>query len=380
MDATTVAIDLAKDVFQVAVANRAGRILERQRFTRRQFERVVDTRVEDTSVIMESCGTSHYWGRRLQARGLRVQLLPVQYVRPYVRRNKTDRADTDALLEAARCGEMRPVPVKTVEQQTLQAIHRVRTQWQTARVARINAMRGLLAERGHAIPVGARTVLRRVTAILSDPAAAVPEVLRQTIALVVDEIRGLEEKIAGLDRQLAPIARAHPVAPRLQTIPGVGVLTATALVGSVGHIPFRRGREFASWLGLTPRESSTGARRYLGRISKRGDVHLRCLLTHGARAVLRVALQLAARAPDRLTRLQQGAVSLATYRGRHKATVAVANKLARIVWAVWHYDVAFAPQPRVASIRLTRRGAQQQNRWRDRSDRRRDKPLTPLTL
>ena len=187
MDATTVAIDLAKDVFQVALANRAGRVVERQRLTRRQFERFVDTLVEDTDVIMESCATSHYWGRRMQARGLRVQLLPVQYVRPYVRRNKTDRADTDALLEAARCGEIRPVPVKTVEQQTLLAIHRVRTQWQTARVARINAMRGLLAEQGHAIPVGARTVLRRVTAILSDPAAAVPEVLRQTIALVVDE-------------------------------------------------------------------------------------------------------------------------------------------------------------------------------------------------
>jgi transposase len=154
MDATTVAVDLAKDVFQVALANRAGRIVDRQRLTRRQFERFIDTLVAETDVIMESCGTSHYWGRRMQARGLRVRLLPVQYVRPYVRRNKTDRADTDALLEAARCGEIRPVPVKTVEQQTLQAIHRVRTQWQTARVARINAMRGLLAEQGHAIPWG----------------------------------------------------------------------------------------------------------------------------------------------------------------------------------------------------------------------------------
>jgi transposase len=352
MDATTVAIDLAKDVFQVAVANGAGRILDRQRFTRRQFERFVDTLVEDTEVIMESCGTSHYWGRRMQARGLRVRLLPVQYVRPYVRRNKTDRADTDALLEAARCGEIRPVPVKTVEQQTLQAIHRVRTQWQTARVARINAMRGLLAEHGHPIPVGARMVLRRVTAIINDCDAAVPEVLRHTIALVVEEVHGLEEKLAGLDRQLAHIAGADPVATRLQTIPGVGVITATALVGSVGHIhAFRRGRDFASWLGLTPRESSTGARRYLGRISKRGDVHLRCLLTHGARAVLRVALHLAARTPDRLTRLQQWAVSIATHRGHHKAVIAVANKLARIVWAVWHYEVAFdpRPQPRVVA-------------------------------
>lgn len=348
MDATTVAIDLAKDVFQVAVANRVGRIVNRQRLTRRQFERFIETLDAETAVIMESCGTSHYWGRRMQSRGLRVQLLPVQYVRPYVRRNKTDRADTDALLEAARCGEIRPVPVKTVEQQTLQAIHRVRTQWQTARVARINAIRGLLAEHGHAIPVGARTVLRRVTAIINDRDAAVPDVLRQTIALVVDEVHGLEEKIAGLDRQLVLIAGAHPIATRLQTIPGVGVLTATALVGSVGHIhAFRRGRDFASWLGLTPRESSTGARRYLGRISKRGDVHLRCLLAHGARAVLRVALQLAERAPDRLTRLQQWAVSVAAHRGRHKAVIAVANKLARIVWAMWHYDVAFEPRPQL---------------------------------
>ena len=351
MDVSTIAIDLAKDVFQIAIANRAGRILDRQRLTRRQFERWVDTLVEGTDVIMESCGTSHHWGRRMQARGLRVRLLPVQYVRPYVRRNKTDRADTDALLEAARCGDIRPVPVKTVEQQTLQAIHRVRTQWQTARVARINAIRGLLAEHGHAIPVGARTVLRRVTAIINDHDAAVPDVLRQMIALVVDEVHGLEEKLAGLDRQLRQIAGAHPVATRLQTIPGVGVLTATALVGSVGHIhAFRRGRDFASWLGLTPRESSTGARRYLGRISKRGDVHLRCLLAHGARAVLRVALQLAERAPDRLTRLQQWAVSIATHRGRHKAVIAVANKLARIVWAVWSHDVDF-------DARLQRRAA-----------------------
>jgi hypothetical protein len=167
-------LDLAKDVFQVALANRAGRIIERQRLTRRQFERFLETLTDDIEVVMESCGTAHYWGRRLQSRGVHVRLLPVQYVRPYVRRNKTDRADTYALLEAARCGEIRPVPVKTVEQQTLQAIHRIRTQWQTARVARINVMRGLLAEHGHAIPVGARTVLRRVTAILSDPDAAIP--------------------------------------------------------------------------------------------------------------------------------------------------------------------------------------------------------------
>jgi transposase len=141
MNTTTVAVDLAKDVFEVACANRAGRVVERKRLTRRQFERFLDTLPAGTDVIMEACGTAHYWGRRCQAHDLCVRLLPPQYVRPYVRRNKTDRADVDALLEASRCGEIRPVPVKTIEQQTLQAVHRVRTQWQTARVARINAMR-----------------------------------------------------------------------------------------------------------------------------------------------------------------------------------------------------------------------------------------------
>jgi transposase len=347
MDATTVAVDLAKDVFQVAFANRAGRIIDRQRLTRRQFERLLNGLVVDTEIIMESCGTAHYWGRLAQARGLRVRLLPVQYVRPYVRRNKTDRTDSEALLEAARCAEIHPVPVKTVEQQTVQALHRVRTQWQTARVARINTVRGLLREHGHSIPVGARTVLRRVTAILEDPATVLPEVLRLTLALVVEEVRALEMRIAGVDRQLTQIAAVHPVASRLQTIPGVGVLTATGLIGAVGHIhAFRRGREFASWLGLTPRESSTGGRRYLGRISKRGDVHLRSLLAHGARAVLRTALR---RAPDQRTRLHEWAVTTAARRGRNKATIAVANKLARIVWAVWRTDDVFHAKPRMTA-------------------------------
>ena len=224
METTTVAIDLAKDVCQVAMANRAGRILDRQRLTRRQFERFLETLDRGVDVVMESCGPSHDWGRRLQSRGVRVRLLPVQYVRPYVRRKKTDRTDTDALVEAARCEDIRPVPVKTVEQQTLQALHRVRTQWHTTRVARINAMRGLLAEHGSAIPVGARTGFRRVGAILADPDATVPALLRQTLALVVDQVRVLEAQIVGIDRQLAALAAAHPIATRLQTIPGVGLL------------------------------------------------------------------------------------------------------------------------------------------------------------
>lgn len=342
MDATTVAVDLAKDVFEVALANRAGRILARKRLTRRQFEHFVDTLPTGTAVIMEACGTAHYWGRRCQARARSVQLLPPQYVRPYVRRNKTDRTDAEALLEAARCGGIRPVPVKTLEQQTLQALHRVRRHWQADRTARINTMRGLLREHGLAIGVGARAALTRIPILIEDATVALPSPIRHLVWLLWEEVRLLEERIAGVDQQLARVAREHPAARRLQQIPGIGILTSTAFVGTVNHIhAFRRGREFANWLGLTPRESSTGSRRYLGRISKRGDRYLRCLLTHGARAVLLTAQRTARAAPERLTHFQLWAVKVAAKRGHNIATIAVANKLARVVWAVWRRDVDF---------------------------------------
>jgi len=348
MDATTVAIDLAKEGFEVARTNRTGRIVDRKRLSRRQFERFLDALEPGTRVVMEACGTAHYWGRRCQARGLHVRLLPVQYVRPYVRRNKTDRTDTEALLEANRCGGLQPVPVKTLEQQTLQALHRVRTQWQTARTARINVVRGLLREHGFPVPVGGRTVVTRVSTIVADATVALPDLLRLTLSLVIEEIRALEARVAEIDQRLKHVATVHPVAQRLQQVPGVGVLTATALVGAVPHIhAFRRGRDFASWLGLTPRESSTGGRRYLGRISKRGDRYLRCLLTHGARAVLLAAQRTARVTPHRVTRLQQWAVALAARRGHNKAAIALANKLARIIWAVWHHEVDFQARARL---------------------------------
>jgi transposase len=345
MDATTVAVDLAKDIFEVALANRGGRIFERKRLTRPQFERFVDGLIAGTTVVMEACGTAHYWGRRCQARNLQVRLLPGQYVRPYVRRNKTDRTDTEALLEANRCGGVDPVPVKTLEQQTLQVLHRVRTQWQAARTARINAMRGILREHGLPIGVGAQTALKRIPALLEDATIALPDVVRHTVGIVLQEVHDLEARLATIDRQLAAVVREHPVARRLHQIPGVGVITATAFVGAVGHIhAFRRGRQFASWLGLTPRESSSGARRHLGGISKRGDVYLRCLLTHGARSVLLRAQRTARATPRQATRFQRWAIDVATRRGHNKAAIAVANKLARIIWAVWSRDVDFDPE------------------------------------
>jgi len=349
MDATTVAVDLAKDVFEVAEANAHHRVIQRRRLSRRQFERYLAQCPRDTEIVMEACGTAQYWARQCQARQLRPVLLPVQYVRAYVRRNKSDRTDAEALLEARRCDAMLPVPVKTAEQQSLQAFHRIRQQWQGTRTARINALRGLLREQG--------VTLRRGTAALR----TVPERLATTelpglvqlgASELLEDIRTLTDRVARLDRRLQVLADSDESTRRLQTIPGIGIVTATALVGSVPHIhAFRRGRDFASWLGLTPREAASGHRRWSGRISKRGDTYLRTLLIHGARSVITNARRRTTHGGTPLTALQTWAVTIADRRGANKAAVALANKLARVIWAVWRSDGAFTTwrqTPRVA--------------------------------
>ena len=344
MDATTIAVDLAKTVFEVAIADRQWHIVARHRFNRRQFAHVLTTG-SPTHVVMEACGTAHYWGRFAQEHGHVVTLVPPADVRPYVRRNKTDRTDAEALLEATRSGPMPSVPVKSVAQQALVALHRIREQWMATRTARINAVRGILREQGVLLPAGAGPALRAIPALLEDAENALAAPLCRAISLVYEEVRQLEAWIGALERELRALADADPIATRLREIPGIGLLTATALVGTVGHIhAFHRARQFASWLGLTPREYSSGAHRRLGGISKRGDVYLRCLLTHGARAVLHAGHR-RTKAQEPLPRLHQWALTVQARRGHNKATIAVANKLGRIVWAVWTRDVAFDPRP-----------------------------------
>jgi transposase len=344
MDATTVAVDVAKTVFEVAIANSQWAIVARHRFNRRQFTKFLAT-ASPTHVVMEACGTAHYWGRCAQRDGHTVTLLPPAYVRPYVRRNKTDRTDAEALLEATRSGQIPAVPVKSVDQQTLVALHRIREQWMTTRTARINTVRGLLREQGILLPAGALPAVRAIPAILEDAEAVLSAPLCRMIALIYEEIRQLQDGIGAVERELGVVADADPVVIRLREIPGIGLLTSTALIGVVGSIhAFHRARQFASWLGLTPREYSSGGHRRLGGISKRGDVYLRCLLTHGARAVLRSAHQRGAMKKP-LTRLHQWALTVQTRRGHNKAAIAVANKLGRVVWAIWHHDVPFVAVP-----------------------------------
>lgn len=334
MAATTVAIDLAKSVFEIAVADVDGKVVDRKRTSRLQLQRYFDNR-EVGRVVMEACGSAHWWGRWFAARGIAVTLLPPLYVRAYVRRNKTDRADATALLEAARASDIVPVHVKSVEQQALQGLHRIRSAWRATLTARVNTLRGLCREFGITVPVGYRRGLAGLVAHIADESSPVPMLLRTTMQGMIEEIRALEAKIAQVEIEFREIARRSEECQRLQTIPGVGLLGATALLGSVGDIgTFRSARHFASWLGLTPREHSSGTVRRLGSISKRGDRYLRMLLVHGARAVLYSA-HAAQRAGRPLDALRHWALRVESRAGRNKASVAIANKLARVVWASW---------------------------------------------
>lgn len=327
---TTIAVDLAKNVFQVAVSHHPGKVAESHRLSRTRFLRFFAER-KPAIVLLEACGMAHHWGRQLGQLGHQVLLLPPADVKPYVRRNKTDRADAKGLLEAHRNEEIHPVPVKSVAQQTLTSLHRLRAAWVGDRTARINTVRGILRELGLPLPVGAHHVVPGVWALIEDANSTIPDPLRLALAEACLEIRDFEQRIKAVERQLRALAAGMPIVQRLMTIPGVGLLTATALVAFVGEVlRFPTSRKFASFLGLTPKEKSTGQKRRLGRISKQGDVYLRTLLIHGARTVLVAAKRL--KHPDQL---RAWALQVQKRRGMNKATVALANKIARIVWAVW---------------------------------------------
>ena len=340
MKSRIMSIDLAKDVFEIALANERHRILERHRLSRAKFARLLATQ-PPARVLMESCGTAHYWARQAQAAGHDVEIIPAQYVKLYRRRGKTDRIDTEALLEAHRCEGITPVPVRSVEQQQVQQLHRIREPWKRTRTQRINGLRGCLRELGFPIGKGAAVAQRRAREILD--AAAVPSPLKTAFYAMLEEIAALERSIKHIEQQLKSLSRDNDAVQTLQQVQGIGLLTSTALVAAAGsphHFP--SGRRFAAWLGLTPREYSSGNIRYRGRISKQGDGYLRMLITHGARAVLARAKQLH-NAGKPMNSLQRWAWQLNNRVGHNKATCALANKLARSCWAVWKYQRSFDP-------------------------------------
>lgn len=329
----TIAVDLAKNVFQIGVSDRPGHIEKTIRLSREKFLPFFVNQKQAT-VVMEACGSAHHWGRQIRKLGHDVVLISPQYVRPYVVRDKTDRTDVKGILEAYRNSDLHPVPIKTIAQQQLTSLHRIRSTWMTTRTARINTVRGLLRELGFFIPVGASRVVPAVREWIEDATVEIPRALREMFHQLCLQIRELEAQTRSVERELKALAAQMPVVKRLQSIPGIGLLTSTAIVGFVGDIDrFRSCRHFASYLGLTAREHSSGNRRHLGRISKRGDVYIRMLMVHGARSVLCAAMKKSKPSP-----LQAWALDVKQRCGHNKAVVALANKNARRVWALWKRD------------------------------------------
>jgi transposase len=330
-------VDLAKSVFEIAISKEPGRVAQRRRLTRSQMISFFSNHPCAT-VLMEACGSAHHWARQIEGFGHQVVLLPPHHVRRYRLGNKTDRADADALLEAGRNKQILPVPVKTVGQHVLTALHASRSAWMTTRTARLNILRGILRELGLTIPAGPRRVLPAVADALAGE--NVPKELHPVLLAFCDEIRKLEENIRLADRRLAVLSKEIPAAKSLQSIPGIGLLTSTALLGFVGSASrFRSSRRFSSFLGLVPKEFSSGNNRHLGAITKRGDSYLRTLLIHGGRAVL-----LAAKRSKTKDRLQSWALQVEKRRGHNRTATALANKLARIAWAVWSKQTVYEPR------------------------------------
>jgi len=331
-----IGIDLAKSVFQLALANEQHHVIQSKRLSRSQFQRFF-INYPPTHIIMETCGSAHYWARTFMAQGHQVTLLPAQYVKVYVRRNKTDHHDAVALVEAIRNPELFGVPVKSEHQQALQSLHRLRSQHMQSRNARINSLRGILREFGIIVPMGPRAAIR----VATDTLPQLPALLVPAVCAVIEEVGHLQDQMKAIENQLKAEVKIDEVLQQFMRINGVGLLTATATRAAVqSPAQFKNGRAFGAWLGLTPREYSSGDKRYLGRITKKGDKYLRTLFVHGARSVM-ARNKLLLRTQKPLTRLQKWAMQLEERVGHNKATIALANKMARILWATWMHQRDF---------------------------------------
>ena len=325
---TVLGIDLAKEVFQLCGRDDEGKVVLTKKLRRAQLTPFL-TNLPRCTVAMEACASSNHWGRVLLGLGHEVRIIPPQYVKPFVKTNKNDSADAEAITEAALRPTMRFVPVKTRQQQDIQSLHRVRTRLVTARTALINETVGLVAEYGIPVPKTESKRLALLNEICSPEHEGLSGILKQCVLSLMAELKFIREQVESLTSQIEHFAKQDPASQLLLSIPGVGVLTATALsVYAGGRVSsFKNGRQFAASLGLVPRQHSSGGRSLLLGISKRGDPYIRTLLVHGGRSVLRMASK-------REDRMSQWAAKLKERRGTNRAIVAVANKNARIAWAV----------------------------------------------
>lgn len=332
MDTTIVGVDLAKRVISVCRLSAQGTVAARQDYRPDAFAAFLAQLPAGTIIGMEACSTAHYWARKAQALGLQPRLMAPEFVKAFRKRQSTkhDAADAEAIAIAVQQPTMRFVAIKTEVQQARLAWHRARSGWIEARTALINRLRGLLLEFGHAIANGSTHLRRDLALILDDE--RLPASLRQLLREAQLDLNQLDERIASADRAIRQSGLHDDAAQRLQALSGIGPLTADALCATVSTpAAFKHGRQFAAWLGLTPRQHSSGGKAKLGRISKAGDAYLRTLLIQGARSALQCALR---QSPDTLTRLQRWMVDLRRRLGWHKTLVAIANKHARQLWVM----------------------------------------------
>lgn len=327
------AIDLGKQAFHLHGIDADGVVVSRK-VSRAKLDGAV-AELAPRAVAMEACASAHHWGRRFEADGRRALLVNPRFVKPFVRGSKNDAVDAEAIFEAASRPTMRFVPVKTPEQQDLQSLHRVRERLIVQRTSLINHARGLLAEFGIVLPTGPRRFREQAPGAVAD--AGLSELARRLFAELFDQLRDVEARVARLDAEVVAICRGHDACRRLAALPGVGPVVATALVAAVRDgRHFRSGRELAAWIGLVPRQYTTGGKPRLGGIGRRANHYLRRQMIHGARSV---ASRLAAK-DDRRSAWLKGLVARA---GFNKALVALANKTARVAWALLARGESYRP-------------------------------------
>src|SRR5216683_289881 len=330
-------IDIAKHVFHAVGMDNTGKIVYRKRWSRHDLMPCI-AKLPPVRIGIEACGGAHYWARRFRTYGHEVKLMAPQCVKPYVKSNTNDSRDAEAIAEAVTRPTMRFVPIKDVDQQDIQALHRVRERLISERTALVNEVHGLMHEYGMVMPKGVSKFRQAVVGKLEAEKDKLTPLSQEMFWQLVEEFAALEAQLAYYQEKLDTLAQSHPACQRLMTIPGIGPFTATALVAAVSDASaFKNGRQCAAWLGLVPRQYSTGGKERLLGISKRGDTYLRKLLVHGARATIRwVGLK--------TDRRSQWIRQLVERRGKNRTAVAVANKNARIVWALLtsHQDYQLA--------------------------------------
>lgn len=328
MDIKVIGIDLAKNVFQICVLLTDNTVYKNYKVTRAKFLHDIRQYPDGTLIAMEACGTSHHWGRLFSAEGYRTKLIPAQHVKPFVANQKNDSNDAKAICEAAFRPNIHTVPVKSIEQQDIKSLRCVRTRLVQNRTAMVNQIRSLSSEYGVTFPVGRLKLQSNIAATIEDAENGLSVVLRRMLNRMAEGLKSLDESINSIDAEIAELCQTHHRYKALLSIPGFGPIVAASFISEVGKgNHFKNGRQLSAWCGLVPTQSSSGGKIRLGNITKNGCSELRVLLIHGARAVSRFSKK-------RQDSLGAWFNNLEQRRGKRKAIVALANKLARIAWHI----------------------------------------------